>query len=77
MTLTQVSQAISEILESGGLRQLEGECAGLEHGHHVILRRALDTMALHGISLLAFFIRTVRLDCDAEFGIVLGNGIFQ
>jgi hypothetical protein len=55
MTLAQVSQAISEIFESGGLWQFERQCAGLEHGHHVILRRALDTKALHGTSFLGLF----------------------
>jgi hypothetical protein len=55
MTLAQMSQPISELLEAGGLWQLEGQGAGLEHGHYMILRLARDMKALHGISLLGFF----------------------
>ena len=51
MPLGQVSKASGEILERGGRRQFEGECAGFEHGHNLIVRRAIGTKALHGISL--------------------------
>ena len=51
MALAQVSEAIGEIFESGCLRQFEGQCAGLEYGHQVILRWALDTKVLHAIPL--------------------------
>jgi hypothetical protein len=52
MPLAQVGQATGEILESGGPWQFEGEHVGLEHSNHLILRRALGTKALHGISFL-------------------------
>jgi hypothetical protein len=63
MSLAEESQAISEILESGGPWQFEGERARLEYSHHVILRWALDTKALHEVFLLSSIdpCRKVRL----------------
>jgi hypothetical protein len=68
-----VGQATGKILESGGPWQVEGECVALEHGHHLILHRALGTTALHGISFLA---PCRKIGGKAGHTIVGGNGIF-
>jgi hypothetical protein len=74
--LAQKGQATGEFFESGGTWQFEGERARLEYGHHVILRWALDTKALHDVSSSIQSIPAERFDCEAELAIVSDNGIF-
>jgi hypothetical protein len=76
MPLPEEGQTISEIFKSGGPWQFEGERARLEYGHHVILRWALDTKALHDVSSSIQSIPAERFDCEAELAIVSDNGIF-